>query len=390
MVARTRTGKRLQYLFIHDQTASMGGLRQQVKRDNCRVVNELFDANGDADLEVGVISVLDRHDQGGRDILQLPFTSNRAEIIKYFNSVPDALGNSSWEECYERALHCARSFKWKPDAVKVVPFTGDSEPHPVRHFKNPEGFDWREELGALLKEQRDLKVYPIYALTFGGQSKTFWEEFTKRCDSVLLRLDQFEHISTYLMGIAARARGTFDAWEAAYTDRVKSAKSSIPYAVQRSMDALAGRKPRNFVSRNAGKALAAEGRFQVYQMEETTPADEFFRQLGIIEEKSEYNRHAGELFYAHEIRPSEYIRPNHEVIVEDDTTGEKLFGNDARAMIGIPYGTKEEKDATIPRNFLKPQGYTIWVQSKSKGNARHLDRGIRVMVDLDPKAGFGR
>ena len=333
------------------------------------------------DVEVGVITVCDNHDVvADRDFKEIVLTSDVSRVIRHIETVPDAQGNSSNEECYERAIHRLREWKWDPKATKVVVITGDSVPHPVTHRKNPERLDCRAEARALVKEQ-GVKIYPIFALTFYHDARPFWEGLAVDGNGVMLRLDQFEHITPLLLGIAAREGGTFAEWEKQYVQSVPA----ISYAVQRSLDALAGRKVRTFTSRNKGMGVADEGRFQVFTIDAKVPASQFFCDAGVIDTTKDYGKCKGRLFYAHEVRASEDLRPTHEVIVQDDRSGEMVFGDDARAFIGIPYGTKGRR---LERNFRKDDGYTIWIQSKSVGNSRHLEAGQRVMIDMNPTAGF--
>jgi len=368
----------VQFLIIHDHTASMGGFRVHVQAKHCQTVRDLFAfAKGKFLLQVAVHSIYDRHDvPGERDFKELLFTSDMNEVIKHIQNVPNAIGNSSWEECYERSIHRARELNWLEDAIKIVSLTGDSEPHPVNHFKNPEGFDWQKETRALVQEQ-NVKLYPVYCQTSGTKAP-FWDKIKTMGGGICLNLDEFAHITPLFIGIIAKECGGFENFEKDY-----GAVNSIPYAVQRSFDLLAGRQSKAYKS-VAG--TAAEGRFQPYVIDQRIPVDQFFVELGIIESREDYKHHKGELFYAHDKRSSEEIRPNHEVVVINDQTGQKFVGITARDMINIPYGAKGH---SIPRNYLSARGYTIYIQSKSVGNARHLEPGQRVLIDLRPEDGFG-
>jgi len=374
----SQVAKKVRVIIIDDFTASMGGLRAVERRNNCAMVRQLFKTIAPGRLEVGMMSIYDLHDEGGRDFTELLPTGDLERVIRYINSTENARANSSGEECYERTLRRLRDPEWIPaaDTVEVVVLTGDSTPHGCCHRKNPDRIDWESEARAVVR--RGAQIFPVYALTWSGQSR-FWEQLAQIGNGgLLLKLDQFDHFTTILLGIAARAAGEFELFERTLAD-------NIPYAVQRSLDQLAGRRVRRFHSRNAGRKVADEGRFQVHTMDERMRADDLAIELGLIADRSEYSSVAGCFFYAHESRRSEQIRPTHEVIVQDSSSGEMVFGHDARDLIGVPYG---RSGYSIPKRMLDSQGYRIWIQSKSKGNPRMFEKGQDVMVDMNPAAGY--
>ena len=381
-----RNASKVRLIIVSDFTASMGGLRAVERRNNCALARQLFKTVPAGRLEVGVMTIYDLHDEHpkdfapeeGRDFIELLPTSDEAAVIKHLQGAKDARGNSSGEECYERVLRRLNDREWAcgKDTIEVVVFTGDSVPHDLRHRKNPDRIDWEAEARKFVS--RGGQIYPVYALTWGGQ-EAFWQKFGKIGNGgLLLKLDQFEHFPTILLGIAAKAAGVFESFE-------EKLSNNIPYAVQRSLDQIAGRKARTFRSRNAGRKVAQEGRFQVHTMEDRIRADDLGVDLALIADRSEYRSLVGRFFYAHEARAREEIRPTHEIIVQDLSSGEMIFGEDARDLIGVPYGAKGH---SIPKKMLESKGYRIWIQSKSQGNPRKFEKGQDVMVDMDPGAGY--
>jgi hypothetical protein len=259
--------------------------------------------------------------------------------------------------------------KWNPDATKVVVFIGDAFAHPVSHYKNPKRIDWRTEATKL--HEKGVTIHSVQALSHYGNGK-FWAELAKLGGGLHLRLDQWRHLESLLLGFAhflnggAKDLGTFE-----------QSHTTVPESVRRSFDSLAGRKSASRTRRD-GRKPTDPSRFQLFTCDSKTKQDvkAFAVEKGLITDESRFTEVVkGHIFYAHTER-TETLRPDHVVVIQDLTTDEFFSGNSAREWLDCPYGSSKRR---IKPNPLGPD-YKVWIQSRSHNRA--ILGGQEVMVEM--------
>ena len=122
---------------------------------------------------------------------------------------------------------------------------------------------------------------------------------------------------------------------------------------------------------------ASEYQVMQYRGEEKKYIREWAVDLGLIADPTNYKDFLQRnFFHLHNVRKTDTLRPNHEVIIQDKETGEMFGGPGAREWLGYPKGHPEVK---IDREPLGSD-YNVFMQSTS--NNRKLAPGQWVMVRM--------
>jgi len=209
-------------VFSFDTTGSMSSCIGNVRRHMEKTVEEMFQLI--PDLRVGLIAHGDYCD-GANCYEVLPLTNDKKEVYKFIRNAKNTGGGDA-PECYELAMHLAKSMGWSDKrGGKILVMIGDALPHAVNYPGNKDKLDWRKEL-ADLKEQ-GINVYPLQCL-YQGYAKDvneFWSTISETCGTPLLKLQNFENSASALTGVVAASSGTevFRAY-----NRKLSAKGLVP------------------------------------------------------------------------------------------------------------------------------------------------------------------
>ncbi len=365
---KMKTAASVQVGLAFDTTGSMRSVLRQVRDQNGRLIAGLF--NTIPMLEIAGLAIGDDgpREGGGYMTKTSPFMRDWDSCLDWFKKVPDAYGGDE-DECYEQALRDLNGLPWEPYAQKVVVFVGDAFPHPVSHRKNPLRLDWKQEAAELAR--KGVVIHAVQCLSHYGGRGDFWKQLATIGNGVHLRLDQWSHLESLLLGVAHFIKGG-----AAGLGTWESGRGQMPASVTRSFDALAGRKARTR-ARTDGRKPIETSRFQVLTVggREKQDVRDFAVEMGLISNPTEYAKVVkGHLYYAH-TEKSEELRKEHQVVIQDKNTDEFFSGDTAREWLGCPFG----ESLRIKPNPLGPD-YTVWFQSKSMN--RKLMPGQEVMVEM--------
>jgi hypothetical protein len=330
-------------LFSFDTTGSMYPCLAEVRRKLSGLIERLFGKI--AGLRIGVIAHGDYCDERRSYVLKmLDLTSDRSAIVSFVREVGPTDGGDT-PECYEYVLHTARSAAWRASRRRVLVMIGDDLPHESRYPLNSKHLDWRNE--ARLLKQSGIQVYGVQCLNF-PHADSFYRELSGITGGLHLHLDQFRHIENLLLGIAYKQ----DSDEALQAfEREVRTQGPVCYSLEALFDTLSGRRSRAPKTRRDSLVPVDSSRFQIFEVEGQPSIRDFVESMGIRFEK-------GRGFYPHVTR-TETIQETKEVILEDLSTGELFNGDQARRMIGLPYGMR----GNIRPNPLP--GFRVWVQSTS-------------------------
>ena len=330
-----------------DTTGSMFPCLAEVKRKAVALVRRLFQEV--PNLRVGVIVHGDYCDAGISYVTKtLDLTTSQSAVVSFIQTV-GSTGGGDAAECYELVLNEVRSFSWAAEKNRVLVLLGDNVPHGVNYPANRKHLDWRNE--ARMLAEMGVRAYTVQCLNIRG-AEPFYRGLAEITGGLYLRLDQFRHIETLLLGVAFQQAGD------GYVERFEQevcASGGTAYGVRNIFDILRGRtaagKPAAATRRRDGLTPVDPARFQVFDVEGTPSIRDFVESMGIRFEK-------GCGFYPHVTRP-ETIQENKEVILEDLNTGEMFTGSEARERIGLPFGCR----GTVKPNPIP--GFRVWVQSTS-------------------------
>lgn len=326
-----------------DTTGSMYPCLTQVRRDVEQTVRRMFrDIPG---LRIAIIAHGDYCDAGTTYVTQImDFSTDIKAICHFIRNVGKTNGGDT-PECYEKVLHEARSLSWTAGKAKALVMIGDDVPHEKNYPQNTGHIDWRNELQLLL--EAGVHIYGVHAMPgIRRHSKWFYEEIARVTKGYYLTLDQFAAITDIIFAICYQQSGA-------------SALQNFQQEVQSS-----GRMDRNMASvfvtlggvavvfkERPGLVPVPSGRFQVMEVDTDQPIREFVQAQGLTFK-------TGRGFYQLKER-TELIQEKKEIVLLDNETGDMFTGEEARRMIGLPYGM---------RGRVKPNqlpGYTVFVQSTS-------------------------
>jgi hypothetical protein len=196
-------------VFSFDTTGSMSSCIADVRSNVEKMCHDLF--VDILNLRIGLIAHGDYYD-GPLAITLLPLTNDPEKIKEFFKTTPNTAGGD-WPECYELALHTARSLGWL-DKSRMMVLIGDCEPHTPDFPENTLHLDWRIELDAL--KELGVRVYPLQCL-YHPSGDPFYKEVAEKHGTPLLRLQNIASASfEMLMGYAYALAGEtiFEKWEA--------------------------------------------------------------------------------------------------------------------------------------------------------------------------------
>ena len=356
-------------VFIFDTTGSMSPCIHQVRRNVKETCAYLYDKI--PNLRIGILSHGDWCD-GNRVISSLEFTSVRdhGKLESWINNNPDTYGGDA-AECYEYAIHRARTdFDWNAD-IRFGVMIGDADPHTKRDYDggkytsygykfSGENPHWKEQLKLFNNEVGPM--FPIQALGHRWATSTFWKQIADCQDNIpKLDLQQFSDIHQILMAVCMQQAGKLEEFENAIVSGPKKAS----YNVISIIDSLAGREKRKKKTTSHSKHAVSPSRFQVMTVDTDVSIKDFV-------ENNHLRFQTGRGFY--EFTNRVIIQDYKEVIIRDNETGDMFSGDKAREILGIPVG---ETCKVGP----SPSGkYTGFIQSTS--NNRKLLGGTEFLYEV--------
>jgi len=354
--------------LLMDTTGSMFPCLAQVRRDVENMVRRLRrDFPG---IRVAVKAIADYCDAGHPYVTKtLDFSTDEEAICRFIRNVEPSGGGDS-PECYELGLHEARSLSWKAGNKKALVLIADDVPHGPNYPMNTKRIDWRNELKLLL--EAGIHVYGVHAMPGCRQhSKSFYQEIARVTKGYYLTLDQLSAVVDIIFAICYQQGGVsqlndFQA-EVRRGGRMSRNMASV-------FQTLGGAPVAESRGRSDGLIPVPAGRFQIMHVR---PEDCDARGKVAIKQFVEaqgipFKKARG--FY--QFTKPELIQEKKEVVLFDEATGDPFTGDEARRMIGLPYG---ERRQLKPTNV--PLGYTAFVQSTSVNRA--LIAGTRFLYEVE-------
>ena len=345
-------------LLMMDTTGSMYPCTTQLKRDAKALVLRLLRDN--TGLRIGFLVHGDYCDADSSYVTKhLNFTSDAATICRFLEGV-EATGGGDAPECYELGLHEARSFSWRAGAKKALVVVGDDVPHEPNYPENTLHLDWRNELRLLV--EAGIHVHGMHAMPgIRKHSTWFYKKVAEMTGGHYLTLDQFALIHDIVMAIC---------YEQAGSEQLQQFQQEVQdgHRMNRNMAAVF-----NTMSGGGFSVAAARpglipvpaGRFQVIQIDADAPIRDFVNAQGLTFKK-------GRGFY--EFMKTETIQEKKEVVLMDRKTGDMYTGDEAREMIGLPYGMRGRIKPTVLEQ------YRVFVQSTSVN--RKLVGGTKFLYEV--------
>jgi hypothetical protein len=368
-----------------DTTGSMYPCLTQVRRNINDTVRRLHDDI--PNLRVGIIAHGDYCD-GPRAITKLDLTADIGAICRFVSTV-QSTGGGDAPECYELALHEARSFSWSAGKNKALVLIGDDVPHPVGYpldgysgMSGRNALDWRNELGLLV--EAGIHVHAVQAL--GNMHATpFYTEVAKLTGGFHLPLHQFSHVNDLLLAICYK-QSTDPAQFFNFEKEVQNA-GRMDRGLHMVFTALGGRgagtpggvyrKSADDVFGRADLAAVHPSRFQVLKVDREVDISEFVSENGLVFK-------IGRGFYELTSKTVK-VQDHKEVVLVAKRTGDMFSGAAARRLLELP------EHGTIALN-PKANGckstldtYRVFIQSTSAN--RKLLAGSRFLYEVDRSDG---
>jgi hypothetical protein len=141
-----------------DTTYSMYTCLEQVKSKMKGMIRLL--KSKIPDIRVGVIA----HGDYDTDLYLIKYedlTANADRLCSFVNAAGCNAG-STWDECYEVALHYSRTkLSWRDNSSRTLIMIGDCRPHDVDDPQNEQKIDWEDEIRQLREMVYILHIYWI-------------------------------------------------------------------------------------------------------------------------------------------------------------------------------------------------------------------------------------
>ncbi len=345
-------------VFSFDTTGSMYPCLSQVRKNIQSTVKRLFrDLPG---IRIGIIAHGDYCDAGNPYVITThDLSAKQDSICKFVKKVKPTYGGDA-PECYELALHEARSFSWRKNAAKALVLIGDATPHGPSYPQNTKKLDWRKELKALFKA--DINVYGVQCLN-RKYSTYFYEELAEKSGGFHLTLDQFAYITDMAHAICYKQAGEVPLKQ--FENEIVE-KGRMNRNMDRVFNKLLGRETSVSRFESGDLRVVSPGRFQVLEVEKDQSIREFVEENGLTFK-------AGRGFY--EFTKTVKIQGYKEIVLMETASGDLFSGDEARDILDLPIG--RDTSAKPPRDGK----YVGFVQSTSYN--RKLLAGTRFLYEVD-------
>lgn len=343
-----------------DTTGSMYTCLTQVRNKITELAARLF--RDIPNLRMGILAHGDYCD-GPRVISKLDLTSEEHQVTHFVRHV-QATGGGDAPECYELALHEARSFSWSAGKNKALVLIGDDVPHGPHERQNTKKLDWRNELGLLL--EAGVHVHAVQAL---GRSHAtpFWQEVANTTGGCHLQLHQFSNVTDLLLAICYK-QGAPAQFETFHQEVQKGGRMNR--SMYEAFSTLNGvRTPTTAYKPSSDLEPVHPSRFQVLDVESDVPIAEYVRSNGL-------DFRVGRGFY--EFTKSVKVQDHKEVILVDKRTGDMYSGSTARKLLKLPLAGTVTIKPEVAKEVLR--SYSAFIQSTSPN--RKLIGGTRFLYEV--------
>lgn len=343
-------------VFSFDTTGSMAPCIAEVRRRLDETVGRLF--REFSDLRIGIIAHGDYCDNQIYEYRDL--TTSEEEIRIFIKSAANTGGGDS-DECYEYILHLVNNFNWQ-SSQKILIMIGDASPHPESAYKTDMFCrkhtyrNWREECKNLA--MKGVKIYSAQALK-NISATIFWKQMATLTGGVYLSMPQLSTVPQLLLGTVYNESGQIDQ----YTKELQK-NGLFNGAIRNLINSMRGVTETATIYRE-GLIPVSPGRFQSFKLESDSPIKQFVESMDITFKK-------GRGFY--ELTKPSVIQEKKEVVIEDRDSGDMFTGEEARNLLGIPYGTRGKVNAG------RSSKYNFFIQSTSVN--RKLLKGTKFMYEV--------
>jgi len=344
-----------------DATGSMYPCIGQVKRRVEELVDRVFSQV--TDLRIGIMAHGDYCDEREYYVLlSHDLTNNRDAICRFIRDVGPTHGGDL-PECYELVFNRARELSWRSDATKVLVVVGDSIPHTIDYHLNRDRLNWRAEVYEL--GQMGISIYGVHCMSgIRQEARHFYQELAEMTGGYYITLDQFSAVHDLLLAVCLAQEG--EEHLNRFLEEMEG-RRSISRSLDTAFTTLGSTRRRAVRDIPPGLVPVPSGRFQMMEVDEDTPIAAFVRDNGLI-------FRVGRGFY--EFTKKETIQERKEVVLMS-REGDFYSGEQAREMIGLPYGQRGRISPVLLSN------YTIFVQSTSPNRKLKADTRFLYEVTSD-------
>ncbi len=354
--------EKIDVLVGFDTTGSMYPVIGQVRRVVSEMIANLFsDIPG---IRIGIMAIGDYCDEGNPYVIEEhDLSQNKASLVKFVQNVKPTHGGDS-DECYEFALHKARSMSWEAERKRVFVLIGDANPHEPNYPLNKKRLDWRNESKML--SEMGVSIYSVHALAgYRSESRRFYQQIAEKTNGHYFTLDQFDNIVDILKGICNKQAGEdeLEAWKLEIDLKGKKNRD-----IENAYAVLSGKNIKSVSISVVSDDLIAAGRFQTLMVDRECRITDFVKENGLL-------FRAGRCFY--EFTKPEILRAGREVILFNKETGEATPNIAAREKLGVGGISGEIRI----RPGMVPVGFDCFIQSTSY--TRKLVAGTRLLYEVD-------
>lgn len=349
-----------------DTTGSIYPALSEIRRKVTQFIDQLF--NDVPNLRISLIAHGDYQDR--YDPIVVPLTNDKQKLISFVKSVGETNGFGNGGEAYEWVMNLANDLDWQAEK-KVFILIGDEPAHEFgKHihtnkydYKYTVRHDWREEQKHLLA--KGVTTYTVRCLNRSDSIK-FHNELARMNNVPLLTLAQFSNISELLMAVTYHQVSNERVEE--YAEELQS-RGMFNRNLADIFNKLTGKKSatRTFAVRNDGLVPVEPSRFQMLSVDEEIPIMDFVELSGARFRK-------GKGFY--ELTKREEVQEQKEVVLVEKNTGDMFSGEEARNLLGLPYGER----GRVGKDNI-PDGYTVFIQSTSSN--RKLMPNTKFLYEVD-------
>lgn len=158
----------LDVIFVIDTTGSMSDDIDAVQNDAINIIDAI--AASSTNWQIGVVTYRDHPSEPYGDSgdytsrIELPFSSNRSDIVNAINGIQVA-GGGDFEESVYSGLMEAIAYPWRDGAKKAIILMGDAPPH------DPEPFTGYT-LASTLQAAFDVDPANVYPIIVGNDAAT--------------------------------------------------------------------------------------------------------------------------------------------------------------------------------------------------------------------------
>jgi hypothetical protein len=373
--------RKVQIVFIVDTTASMGWMREVLKKALLARAQKLFGVF--AGVEIALIFIGDDcNRQEKYSVEVLSFTKDVQTMVRWMDKIGNSYGGGP-EANYALGLRAARQLPWAADAIKIVEVVGDEEPQPdnFRYLDNTT-CKWRFEAEQLVNMGCSIDAVHCFP---GMQRRTKWfyQELARMGCGHYLPNDQFND-----MEILALARiylalsedvSKADSPVGKYEEEVRGAgRFTIPVA--NIFSTMTGRKVAEVKRNRAALGMTAvdSGQLQLLTVSSDSNVTAFLNDNGFVLKGGE----AVKRLYRYTGRRGgkarkEKVQWYKDVVLRDCVTGEFFSGDGVRTLLNLPLVAKRQ-DFEINADMI-PDGFDVFIESTSHN--RTLEAGTEMLVD---------